>query len=180
MNIIYCYLLQQYTLYFKKLKYRYKKEGGYTKAMGAVMSPPSELSSKHRFNLKLISYYKKNKIYLKKTYLGPKQRVWRRLGPFSSSRTLLVMSKGPRWPSLAVIGCCGPMWACVGLPWAAVGLHWPSVGCCSTLPSPTVSERNRAVPSSSEQFRAFPSVSDHISTKFRAVLTNSECFRSTL
>src|ERR1700678_1190300 len=47
----------------------------------------------------------------------------------------------------------------------------------STLPSPTVSERNRAVPSGSECFRVFPIVSDHISTKFRAVLSNSEGFR---
>src|SRR6202522_1748860 len=38
-----------------------------------------------------------------------------------------------RWPTCAVVGCCGPLWACVGLPWAAVGLRWPSlaaVGCC--------------------------------------------------
>src|ERR1700678_1723355 len=83
---------------------------------------------------------KKNKTYLKKTYLGPKRRVWHHLGPFSSSRTLLVMSEGLRWPSLAVVGCCGPSWACVGLPWAAVGprgvlwafvgLRWRSVACC--------------------------------------------------
>src|SRR6202522_1509365 len=38
------------------------------------------------------------------------------------------MSKGLRWPSLAVVGCWGPSWACVGLPWAAVGLCWPSLG----------------------------------------------------
>src|SRR5271168_4456440 len=54
---------------------------------------------------------------------------------------------------------------------------------CSTLPSPTVSERNRAVPngsecfrvfpSVSECFRVFPSVSDHISTKFRAFPSGS-------
>src|ERR1700678_2489811 len=45
-------------------------------------------------------------------------------------------SKGLRWPSVAVVGCCGPSWACVGLPWAAVGLCCPSLavcGCC--LPS---------------------------------------------
>src|ERR1700678_3742304 len=88
------------------------------------------IMSKHRLNLKIISLYKKKKFIEKKTYLGPKRRVWRRLGPFSSSRTLLVMSKGPCWPSLAVVGCCGPSWACVGLLWAAAGLHWPSVGCC--------------------------------------------------
>jgi len=37
---------------------------------------------------------------------------------------------GLRWPSLAVIGCCGPSWAFVGrrwLPWAFVGLHWPAL-----------------------------------------------------
>src|ERR1700678_4474538 len=76
---------------------------------------------------------KKNKTYLKKTYLGPKRRVWHHLGPFSSSRTLLVMSKGLRWPSLAVVGCCGPLWGCVGLPCAAVGMRWLSLavaGCC--------------------------------------------------
>src|SRR5271168_1593758 len=28
-----------------------------------------------------------------------------------------------RWPTCAVVGCCGPSWACVGLPWAAVGLR---------------------------------------------------------
>src|SRR5271155_2442324 len=38
-----------------------------------------------------------------------------------------------RWPTCAVVGCCGPSWACVGLPWAAVGLRWPFfavVGLC--------------------------------------------------
>src|ERR1700678_3303865 len=49
---------------------------------------------------------------------------------------------------------------------------------CSTLPSPTVSERNRAVPSGSECFRVFPSVSDHISTKFRAFPSGSQQFRA--
>src|ERR1700678_370853 len=88
------------------------------------------IMSKHRLNLKIISLYKKKKFIEKKTYQGPKRRIWRRLGQFSSSRTLLVMSKGPCWPSLAIVGCCGPSWACVGPPWAAVGLHWPSVGCC--------------------------------------------------
>src|ERR1700678_1099209 len=84
--------------------------------------------SKNIWNLELLVSTKRHKNYLKKTYLGPKQRVWHRLGPFSSLRTLLVMSKGPRWPSLAVVGCCGPLWACIGLPWAAVGLRWPSLG----------------------------------------------------
>src|ERR1700678_3296442 len=71
---------------------------------------------------------KKNKTYLKKTYLGPKRRVWHHLGPFSSSRTLLVMSKGLRWPSLAVVGCCGPVLAFCGLLWACVGLRGPLLG----------------------------------------------------
>src|ERR1700678_1757737 len=48
----------------------------------------------------------------------------------------------------------------------------------STLPSPTVSERNRAVPSGSECFRVFPSVYDHISTKFRAFPSGSQQFRA--
>src|SRR6202522_1465675 len=71
---------------------------------------------------------KKNKTYLKKTYLGPKRRVWHHLGPFSSSRTLLVMSKGLRWPSLGAVGLCGPALAFRGLLWAFVGLRWPSLG----------------------------------------------------
>ena len=50
----------------------------------------------------------------------------------------------------------------------------------STLPSPTVSERNRAVPSGSECFRVFPTIFQLSSERFRAVLSNSERFRSTL
>src|SRR6202789_3587312 len=41
-----------------------------------------------------------------------------------------------RWPTCAVVGCCGPSWACIGLPWAAVGLRWPLLavaGCCGLL-----------------------------------------------
>src|SRR5271168_3142813 len=48
----------------------------------------------------------------------------------------------------------------------------------STLPSPTVSERNRAVPSGSECFRVFPIIFQLSSECFRAVLSNSERFRS--
>src|SRR5271155_1710166 len=47
--------------------------------------------------------------------------------------------EGLRWPSLAVVGCRGLLWACVGLRWllwAFVGLRWPSVavvGCYGNL-----------------------------------------------
>src|ERR1700678_4212543 len=51
-------------------------------------------------------------------------------------------------------------------------------GICSTLPSPTVSERNRAVPSVSECFRVFPTIFQLSSERFRAVLSNSERFRA--
>src|ERR1700678_1444904 len=37
---------------------------------------------------------------------------------------------GLRWPSLAVVGCCGFLLTCVGLRWpslAAVGLHGPAL-----------------------------------------------------
>src|SRR5271168_1571052 len=82
----YYILLSTTTVYSikKELKYRYKKEGGYRKAMGARLSGTRDASgivwahSDH-------CHPPNNKIYLKKTYLGPKRRVWRRLGPFSSS-----------------------------------------------------------------------------------------------
>src|ERR1700678_2164427 len=38
-----------------------------------------------------------------------------------------------RWPTCAVVGCCGPSWACVGRRralWDLVGLRLASVGCC--------------------------------------------------
>src|ERR1700678_2126151 len=82
----YYILLSTTTVYSikKELKYRYKKEGADRKAMGARLSGTRDASgivwahSDH-------CHPPKNKIYLKKTYLGPKRRVWRCLGPFSSS-----------------------------------------------------------------------------------------------
>src|SRR5271168_4828082 len=42
-----------------------------------------------------------------------------------------------RWPSLAVVGCRGPVLACIGccgLLWSCIGLRWPSFAamglCC--------------------------------------------------
>src|SRR5271168_1742637 len=47
-----------------------------------------------------------------------------------ATQWLLWVFVGLRWPSLAVVGCCGPSLTCVGLRWpslAAVGLHGPAL-----------------------------------------------------
>ena len=59
------------------------------------------------------------------------------VGPFASEEGGVVVVRllwacvGLRWPSLAVVGCCGPSLTCVGrrwVLWACVGLRWPSLG----------------------------------------------------
>src|SRR5271168_940544 len=126
MNIIYCYLLQQYTLFFLKLKYRYKKRGATQKRWGlsclpATPSVGARLSGTRDTSgvVWVHSRHREPCLLCRRACVGLR---WPSLG----ADTVLWAFVGLCWPT---VGCCGLALTCVGRRWF-VGLRWPSVGCC--------------------------------------------------
>src|SRR5271168_2933719 len=106
MNIIYCYLLQQYTLFFLKLKYRYKKRGATQKRWGLSCLPATPSVGARLSGTRDTSGV-----------------VWahsRHREPCLLCRRACV---GLCWPSLGAVGLRGPVLAFRGLLWACVGLR---------------------------------------------------------